>query len=110
MEAGRERCHRQHRAIGRCAFEQVQGNLTASPWAAVDDAGVFAVRRAAKFFGHAAGADVARAARWEAVEHFDLLNGQAALCPGLLEGGAAQNGRSDGGLNEFASVAHGCLL
>jgi hypothetical protein len=28
----------------------------------------------------------------------------------LLEGGAAQNGRSDGGLNEFASVAHGCLL
>jgi hypothetical protein len=32
------------------------------------------------------------------------------LRPGLLERGAAQNGGTEGGLDEFATVAHACLL
>jgi hypothetical protein len=32
------------------------------------------------------------------------------LRPGLLESGAAQDGSSNGGLNEFTTVGHACLL
>ena len=103
---GGERCHGQHRTIGRCALEQVQRNLSASARAAVDDALVLAEGRAGKLFGHTARADVSCAARREAVEHLDLLNGQTALGPGLPEGGTAEDGRAGGGLDELTTVAH----
>ena len=54
--------------------------------------------------------NVTRAARRKAVQHFDLFDGQTALCPGLLKSGAAQHGGADGRLNEVASVGQGCLL
>jgi hypothetical protein len=84
--------------------------LTACTWTTVNDARIFAVSGAAKFFSDTASANVTRAAGRKAVQNLHLFNGQSTLSPSLLKSGAAHDGCTDGGLQKITTIGHVCLL